>query len=61
MDMKLKEIYENDRLGLDVIEKQSDFVTESSRLRFIIESLHGSNEKENMEFIKNYIVEFCGK
>lgn len=54
-----KEIYESDRL--DVIEEQSDFVTESSRLRFIIESLHGSNEKENMEFIKNYIVEFCGK
>ena len=33
-----EEIYENDRL--DVMEEQSDFVTESSRLKSLIELLH---------------------
>ena len=55
-----KEIYESDRL--DVIEEESDFVTESSRLESLIELLHSDNKMptdEEIDTTKRYIHEFC--
>lgn len=57
-----EEIYENDRL--DVMEEQSDFVTESSRLKSLIELLHSDNKMptdEKIDTTKKYIDEFCTK
>lgn len=57
-----EEIYENNRL--DVMEEQSDFVTESSRLESIIELLHSDNKMptdEEIDTTKKYIDEFCTK
>ena len=57
-----KEIYESDRL--DVMEEQSDFVTESSRLESLIELLHSDNKMptdEEIDTTKKCIDEFCAK
>ena len=57
-----EEIYENDRL--DVMEEQSDFVTESSRLESLIELLHSDNKMptdEEIDTTKKFIDEFCTK
>ena len=57
-----EEIYESDRL--DVIEEQSNFVTESSRLESLIELLHSDNKMptdEEIDTTKKFIDEFCTK
>lgn len=57
-----EEIYESDRL--DVIEEQSNFVTESSRLESLIELLHSDNKMptdEEIDTTKKCIDEFCTK
>jgi uncharacterized protein YutD len=46
------------------MEEQSDFVTESSRLKSLIELLHSDNKMptdEKIDTTKKYIDEFCTK
>lgn len=55
-----EEIYENDRL--DVMEEQSDFVTESSRLKSLIELLHSDNKMptdKKLILQKNILMNFA--
>lgn len=57
-----KEINTTDRL--DVIEEQSDFITESSRLQFLMKLLHSNNEilsNEEIKTRKHLIDDFCNK
>jgi uncharacterized protein YutD len=57
-----EEIYESDRL--DVIEEQSDFVTESTSLQSLIKLIHLDNQMftdEKINTTKKYIDEFCTK
>lgn len=57
-----EEINTTDRL--DVIEEQSDFITESSRLQFLMKLLHSNNEILSTEEIntrKQLISEYCSK